>query len=161
MAARSVSMPVRLLDLSADGMLLACPLPLAIAAIPRVASWFAGRRLEVDLVVRHVSGRWDDEACGYLVGGRFAELDRPARRVLDALLAGAPQLAAGEPAFRVRRGRALPPLGDEARSEPVTRRRQRPRPKRGPRFARLLGADSAPAGERGLADSADPTRQPA
>ena len=161
MATRVVSMPVRLLDLSVDGMLLACPLPLAIAAIPRVASWLAGRRLEVDLVVRHVSGRWDEEAGGYLVGGRFAALDRPARRVIDALLAAAARLAPVKPAPRAARGRARLPGRDEARAELPAGRRDRLRPKRSPEFVPPYGADSPLAGERGLPGSADAPRQPA
>jgi hypothetical protein len=158
-ATRPVSMTVQLLDLSSDGLLLACERPLAIAAIPRVVSWLAGRRLEVELVVRHVSSRWVDGAGGYLVGGRFPALDPPARQAIDTLLAATARLDAGEPASRAGRGRSRPPAGDGARSKVPNRRQNRLPPKRGPGFARPDRADSGFAGERGLRDAGVVSRQ--
>ena len=127
MAVRPVSMPVRLLDISSDGLMLACPRPLTVAATPRVVSWLAGRRLEVELVVRHVSSQWVDEAGGYVAGGRFPALDPRARLVIDALLAASARLAVVGPASQAGRGRSRPPLGDEAPGETPARRRARPR----------------------------------
>jgi hypothetical protein len=134
-------MPVRLLDLSSDGLLLACERPLTIAATPRVVAWLAGRRLEVELVVRHVSSRWVEKAGGYLVGGCFPALEPSARLTIKALLATTEPLGAGGPPSRVRR--------------------DRPRPERNRGFADPYEAPAAFAGEPGLGGSADPPPQPA
>jgi hypothetical protein len=109
MAIRPVSMPVRLLDISSDGLMLVCPRPLTVGATSRVVSWLAGRRLEVELVVRHVSSQWVDEAGGYVAGGRFPALDPRARLVIDTLLAAAERLAAVGPASQAGRGRRARP----------------------------------------------------
>ena len=123
-ATRPVSVAVRLLDLSSDGLLLACQTPLAIASKARVVSWLAGRRLESELRVRHVSSRWVEEAGGYLVGGCFRALDRSARLTISALLAATQPLAAGERASQATRGRSRPRNRDEARGEIPTRRKE-------------------------------------
>jgi len=86
--ARPVSMAVRLLDLSADGMLLSCPDPLSPGALPRIVARLGNRQLDVELDVRHVSNQWDPRAGGYRVGGRFVAPGPQARQAVDGLLAG-------------------------------------------------------------------------
>jgi len=86
MVALHVSVPVRLLDLSSDGLLLACEAPLRVGSTVRVVSGLAGRRLEVELCVRHASSRRDEEVGGYVVGGSFPSFDPTARQVITALL---------------------------------------------------------------------------
>jgi hypothetical protein len=86
MVIRPVSVGVRLLDLSSDGLLLACPDPTRIGGTSRVIAWLAGRRLDVEFDARHVSSQWDEEAGGYLVGGSFPSLDPLARQALSDLL---------------------------------------------------------------------------
>jgi len=161
MAIRPFSMPVRLLDLSSEGLLLACERPLTISAISRVISFLAGRRLDVELVVRHVSIRWDEEARGYLVGGRFPALDQPARLIIESLLASTEPVGAGGPASWAAGGRSRPPSGERAYVEPPGRRRERSRPKRVPVFARPRAADSAHAGDSGPLNSTNSHPQPA
>lgn len=86
MAMRPVSLTVQILDLSSDGLLLACPQALSLRAKPRVTGTFAGRRLDATLDIRHVSSQWDQQAGGYRTGGQFVSLDPSARGVIEALL---------------------------------------------------------------------------
>ena len=85
-AALHVAVPVRLLDLSSDGLLLACDVPLRVGATVRVVTRLAGRRLEVELCVRHVSRRRDEGVGGYVYGGSFPSFDQTARHTIAALL---------------------------------------------------------------------------
>ena len=85
---RPVSMAVRLLDLSSEGVLLSCPDPLAPGASPRVVARLGDRSLDAEINVRHVSSQWDPRAGGYRVGGRFVALGSQARSAVDALLTG-------------------------------------------------------------------------
>jgi len=85
---RPVSMAVKLLDLSADGMLLSCPDPLSPGALPRIVARLGNRSLDVALDVRHVSNQWDPRVGGYRVGGRFVAPGPQARQAVDGLLAG-------------------------------------------------------------------------
>ena len=86
LSAVHVSVPVRLLDLGPDGLLMASWAPLRVGSTVRVAAAFAGRRLDVELSVRHVSGQWDERVGGYVVGGSFASFDAAARQIITALL---------------------------------------------------------------------------
>jgi hypothetical protein len=86
MAMRPVSLTVQILDLSAEGLLLACPQALSLGAKPRVVATFNGRRLDATLDICHVSSQWDRKFFGYRTGGRFVSLDPTARGVIDALL---------------------------------------------------------------------------
>ena len=83
---RPISMVVQMLDLSSQGLLLACPQPLSLGSTLRVTAQIAGRRLEADVDVRHVSSQWDQHVKGYRVGGRFVSLDPTIRGVIDGLL---------------------------------------------------------------------------
>lgn len=85
---RPVSMAVKLLDLSSDGMQLACPDPISPGALPRIVARLAHRPLDVQFEVRHVSNQWDPRVGGYRVGGRFVEPGVEARAAVDSLLAG-------------------------------------------------------------------------
>jgi hypothetical protein len=85
---RPVSMAVKLLDLSADGVMLSCPDPLSPGALPRVVARLGNRSLDVELDVRHVSSQWDSRVGGYRVGARFLSPDPQARQAVDDLLAG-------------------------------------------------------------------------
>jgi hypothetical protein len=85
---RPVSMAVKVLDLSADGMLLSCPDPLSPGAVPRVVARLGNRPLDVEFDVRHVSNQWDPRVGGYRVGGRFVAPGPQARQAVDGLLAG-------------------------------------------------------------------------
>ena len=85
---RPVSMAVKLLDLSADGMLLSCPDPLSPGALPRIMARLGNRSLDVELDVRHVSNQWDPRVGGYRVGGRFIAPGPQARQAVDGLLSG-------------------------------------------------------------------------
>lgn len=85
---RPVSMAVRVLDLSSDGVLLSCPDPIAPGAVPRVIARLGDRPLDAKLDVRHVSRQWDQRAGGYRVGGRFLVLAPGSRLAVDHLLRG-------------------------------------------------------------------------
>jgi len=85
---RPVSMAVRVLDVSSDGVLLACPDPIAAEAGPRVIARLGDRALDARLDVRHVSRQWDQRSGGYRVGGRFLDLAPEARTAVDCLLRG-------------------------------------------------------------------------
>jgi PilZ domain len=85
---RPVSMAVRLLDLSSEGALLACPSPIAPGAASRVIARLGNRPFETGLEVRHVSPHWDQRAGGYRVGGRFVGLGPQAREAVESLLGG-------------------------------------------------------------------------
>ena len=128
MVIRPVSVRVRLLDLSSDGLLLACPDPTRIGGTARVIAWLGGRRLDAEFDLRHVSSQWDDKAGGYLVGGRFPSLDPLARRTLNDLLGASDPHQAVEPPLRVDRGRARTPVRGDVRRELPDRRREQPRP---------------------------------
>jgi len=128
MVIRPVSVRVRLLDLSSDGLLLACPDPTRIGGTARVIAWLGGRRLDAEFDLRHVSSQWDEKAGGYLVGGRFPSLDPLARRTLNDLLGASDPHQAVEPPLRVDRGRARTPVRGDVRRELPDRRREQPRP---------------------------------
>jgi len=85
---RPVSMAVRLLDLSSQGVLMACPSPITPGVVSRVIARLGNRPLDVALDVRHVSSEWDPRAGGYRVGGRFVTLGPQARLAIDGLLNG-------------------------------------------------------------------------
>jgi hypothetical protein len=85
---RPVSMAVRLLDLSSDGVLLSCPDPVALGAASRLIARLASRPLDAALDVRHVSSQWDQRVGGYRVGGRFLQLAPEARLAVESLLNG-------------------------------------------------------------------------
>ena len=85
---RPVSMAVKLLDLSSDGVLLSCPDPISPGALPRVVARLGDRPLDAELDVRHVSSRWDPRVGGYRVGGRFVALGQQAKQAVDDLLVG-------------------------------------------------------------------------
>jgi hypothetical protein len=83
---RPVSMAVQMLDLSSEGLLMACPQPMALGATLQVTAQIAGRRLDANLDVRHVSSQWDKQIKGYRVGGRFVSLDPAVRVAINSLL---------------------------------------------------------------------------
>jgi hypothetical protein len=85
---RPASMAVRLLDLSSEGVLLACPSPIQPGVASRVIARLGNRPLEAEIDVRHVSSQWDPQAGGYRVGGRFLALGPQARAAVDGLLSG-------------------------------------------------------------------------
>jgi len=85
---RPVSMAVRLLDLSSEGVLLSCPDPIAPGSASRVIARLGSRSLDAELDVRHVSSQWDQRVGGYRVGGRFLSLASQARLAVESLLSG-------------------------------------------------------------------------
>lgn len=85
---RPVSMAVRLLDLSSEGVLMACPSPITPGAVSRVIARLGDRPLDAELDVRHVSSQWDARAGGYRVGARFLALGPQARAAVETLLGG-------------------------------------------------------------------------
>jgi hypothetical protein len=85
---RPVSMAVRLLDLSSDGVLLSCPDPVAPGAVSRVIARLGSKALDAELDVRHSSSQWDQRVGGYRVGGRFLSLGPQARLAIESLLSG-------------------------------------------------------------------------
>jgi len=86
MIGRPVSMAVQMLDLSSEGLLMACPQPMRVGATLQVTAQIAGRRLDGNLDVRHVSSQWDNQIKGYRVGGRFVSLDPVVRSAINDLL---------------------------------------------------------------------------
>ena len=88
---RPVSMAVRLLDLSSEGVLLSCPDPITPGAVSRVIARIGNRPLDVELEVRHVSSERDQRVGGYRVGGRFLSLGPQARLAVERLLTGSDQ----------------------------------------------------------------------
>ena len=128
MAALHVSVPVRLLDLSSDGMLLACEVPLRAGSTVRVVTGLAGRRLEVELSVDEVSNRPDERIGGYVLAGSFPSFDPAARQIITALLGVTGLRTAAEPAPRPVRGRPETPVRGGLRSERPVRRQEHPRP---------------------------------
>jgi hypothetical protein len=85
---RPVSMAVKLLDLSSNGVLLSCPGPVPSGAASRIVARLGDRPLDAELDIRHVSSQWDQRTGGYRVGGRFVALSPQARLAVDALLSG-------------------------------------------------------------------------
>jgi hypothetical protein len=128
LVARPVSVRVRLLDLSSDGLMLACPAPVRVGATARVIAWLAGHRLDAEFDIRHVSSQWDEAAGGYLTGGSLPSPDQLARRTLNDLLAGLDPDIAAEAPPRVDRDRARTPARGRARRDLRDRRRDKPRP---------------------------------
>ena len=135
LGALHVSVPVRLLDIGSDGLLVGSWVPLRVGSTVRVVAGVAGRRMEVELSVRHVSGQWNERVGGYVVGGSFASLDTTARQIITALLAASlPSTAsvlsaAGEPAPLPAHGRSESPVRAGVRRERAVRlRRDDPRP---------------------------------
>ena len=128
LSAVHVSVPVRLLDLGPNGLLMACWAPLRVGSTVRVVAGFSGRRLEVELSVRHVSGQWDGRIGGYVVGGSFASFDAAARQIITALLSASGLSAVGEPAALAAHGRLEAPVRAGVRRERPARRRDHPQP---------------------------------
>ena len=131
LSAMHVSVPVRLLDLGSDGLLMACWAPLRVGSTVRVAAAFAGRRLDVELSVRHVSGQWDERVGGFVVGGSFASFDAAARQIIAALLSASGLSATGElsAASGLSAADEPAPLAAQGRLETAARagvRRERP-----------------------------------
>jgi len=56
---RPVSMAVRLLDVSSEGVLMACPSPMTPGVASRVIARLGNRPLDAGLDVRHVSAEWE------------------------------------------------------------------------------------------------------
>lgn len=81
-------MAVRLLDLSSDGVLLACPSPISPGAASRVIARLGSRPFDAGVEVRHASAQWDPRAGGYRVGGRFVALGPQAKEAVESLLTG-------------------------------------------------------------------------
>ena len=123
-----VSVPVRLLDLSSDGMLLACEIPLRAGSTVRVVTGLAGRRLEVELSVDEVSNRPDEGVGGYVLAGSFPSFDPAARQIITALLGANGLRTAGGPAPRPVRGRPETPVRGAVRRERPVGRPEHPRP---------------------------------
>ena len=128
MAALHVSVPVRLVDVSPDGLLLACEAPMRIGSILRVVSGLAGRRLEVELCVRHVSSRRHEGVGGYVVGGSFPSPDPAVRHMIAALLSTNGLYPAAGPEPRLDRGRLVAPARGGVRRARPARRQDRPGP---------------------------------
>jgi hypothetical protein len=128
MVALQASVPIRLLDLSSDGLLLASEAPLRVGSTVRVVSRLAGRRLEVELCVRHASSRRGEGVGGCVVGGSFPSFDPTARQIITALLAASVPCPAGEPAPRVAQGRSKAPAPGGVRRERPARRPGQARP---------------------------------
>ena len=126
-AALQVSVPVRLLDLSSHGLLLACEAPLRVGTTVRVVSSLAGRRLEVELCVCHAFSLRGEGGGGCVVGGRFPSCDPTARQVITALLAASVPYTAGEPAPRAAQRRSNTPAAGGVRRERPGRRQEQPR----------------------------------
>jgi hypothetical protein len=101
-----VSVPVRLLGLSPDGLRMACRVPLRAGSTVRVVGGFAGRRLQVELSVDEVSNRLDEGVGGYVLGGSLPSFDPTARQVIAAMLGANGRRPDVEPASRVDRGRS-------------------------------------------------------
>ena len=93
-----VSVPVRLLRLSSDSLLLVCKVPLRMGSTVRLATELAGRRLEIELCVDHVSNRPDEALGGYVLGGRPASFDPASWRRITALLGASVACIADVPA---------------------------------------------------------------
>jgi hypothetical protein len=125
-----VSVPVRLLDLSSDGLLLACEVPLRVGSTVRVVTGLAGRRLEVELCVDLVSNRRDEGVGGYVLGACFASFDPTARQVITALLSANGLRPDVEPAPPAAQGRSETPARGGVRRERPVRRPEHPRPER-------------------------------
>jgi hypothetical protein len=123
-----VSVPVRLLDLSSDGLLLACEVPLRVGSTVRVVTGLAGQRLEVELCVDVVSNRRDEGVGGYVLGACFASFDPTAQQAITALLNANGMRPALEPAPRAAQGRSETPARDGVRRERPARRPEHPRP---------------------------------
>ena len=128
MAALHVSVPVRLLDLSSDGMLLACEVPLRAGSTVRVVTGLAGRRLEVELSVDEVSNRPDERIGGYVLAGSFPSFDPAARQIITALLGASGLCAAAEPVPQAAHRRPQTPVHSRVRRERPGRRPEQPRP---------------------------------
>jgi hypothetical protein len=117
-----VSVPVRLLDLSPDGLLMACEVPLRVGSTVRVVTGVTGRRLAVELCVDPVSNRPDEGVGGYLLWGRLPSSDLTARQVITALLSANGIRPDVEPAPRIDRGRSVKPDAHGVRRERPVRR---------------------------------------
>ncbi|MFO7695152.1 MAG: hypothetical protein R6V57_18865 [Vicinamibacterales bacterium] len=128
LGALHVSVPVRLLDIGSDGLLMASWVPLRVGSTLKVVAAFAGRRLEVELIVRHASGGWDERAGGYVVGGSFPSFDATARQIITALLGASGLCAAAETVPLAARGRSEAPVHAGVRRERSARRSRERRP---------------------------------
>ena len=134
LGALHVSVPVRLLDIGSDGVLIACWVPLRVGSTVRVVAGVAGRRLEVEIIVRHVSAEWDERAGGYVVGGSFPSVDAAARQAITALVGASELGAAAEPIPLAARGRPEAPAhggvrrGRSTRRPATDHRSEQPRP---------------------------------
>jgi len=133
LGALHVSVPVRLLDIGSDGLLMASWVPLRVGSTVRVVAGVAGRRMEVEIILRHISGEWDERAGGYVVGGSFPSFDASARQIITALLGASGVCAAASPIPLAARGRQEAPVHGGVRSgrsarRPEERRAEPPRP---------------------------------
>jgi hypothetical protein len=128
LSAMHVSVPVRLLDLGSDGLMMACWAPLRVGSTVRVVAGLAGRRLDFELSVRHVSGRWDERAGGYVVGGSFPLFDAAARQIITALLGASGLCAAAELVPLAAHRRPQTPVHSRVRRERPGRQPEQPRP---------------------------------
>jgi len=125
-----VSVPVRLLDLSSEGLRLACDVPLRVGSTVRVVTGLPGRRLDVELCVDQVSNRPDEGGGGYVLDGRIPSFDTAARGIIAGLLGERAACVAGEPAPRTSRNRSEAPAGGGVRRQRPGRRPERPRQER-------------------------------
>jgi hypothetical protein len=134
LGALHVSVPVRLLDIGSDGLLVASWVPLRVGSTVRVVASVAGRRMEVEIIVRHVSGGWDERAGGYVVGGSFPSVDAAARQVITALIGASGLGAAADAIPLAARSRPEAPIhggvrrGRSARRPATEHRPEQPRP---------------------------------
>jgi hypothetical protein len=134
LGALHVSVPVRLLDIGSDGLLVASWVPLRVGSTVRVVAGVAGRRMEVEIIVRHVSGGWDERAGGYVVGGSFPSFDATARQLITALLGASALCAAADPIPLAARSRPEVPVhggvrrGNSARRPSKEHQPEQPQP---------------------------------
>ena len=87
-AVMPASMAVRLLDLSSQGVLLACPDPVLPGTPSRVAARLGDRSFDTELDIRHVSSEFDRRLGGYRVGGCFLALSPQSKQAVEVLLSG-------------------------------------------------------------------------
>lgn len=89
-----VSVPVRVLGLDSDEVTMACEVPLRVGSTVRVVTELAGRHLETELCVEHVSNRPDERVGGYLLSGRIPSFNPTSLRTASVPLVE-PMRAAG------------------------------------------------------------------
>jgi hypothetical protein len=117
-----VAVPVRVLELSPDGLRLGCRVPLRVGSTVRVVTRLAGRRLEVELCVDQVSNQPDERVGGYVLEGCVPSSDPTARHSMSELLSANAITHRVESASRVKRGRTgIPAPGAVGRDQPARR----------------------------------------